>query len=335
MHMRKKVIASFAIVYIVWGSTYVAIRFAAQLLQPALLSGLRYSIAAILLFTWLLVRGVPVRLPRHELVQAGALGVLMFSLNTTLVNYGARRLSAGVVSLFLATIPLFIAILEAGLRAGSMSTAGWLGTCTGFAGLVLLTWYPLQGKQLTSGAGLACLAVLFAAAVWAVGSVISKRLSRQASPLVLGAWQMMFAGVVNLAGGVFSGGVQASHWTASAWLATLYLATFGSVVCYTSYLFLLRTVNISTLATYAYINPVVAIIFGWLILHERPHGLEWVGMAVVLTSVAIVIPSVTRNAKKPFTSLQAQTPASVPGPIGEPELSLSISARSQDQKELS
>jgi drug/metabolite transporter (DMT)-like permease len=84
-------------------------------------------------------------------------------------------------------------------------------------------------------------------------------------------------------------GVQSSHWTRGAWLATLYLAIFGSLASYTSYLFLLRHVRISAVATYAYVNPVVAILLGWAILHEKLHGLEWAGIAIVLASVAVVI----------------------------------------------
>src|SRR5258708_4607518 len=119
MCKRTQISVAFAFVYIVWGSTYVAIRYVAQLLHPALISGLRYVIASSLLMSYLFARGRPVRLHRRHLLQAGALGIVMFSVNTTLLNYGSQVLSAGVTALFLSTIPLFIAVLEAVLPGGA------------------------------------------------------------------------------------------------------------------------------------------------------------------------------------------------------------------------
>jgi len=298
MSKRVQISIAFAVVYVVWGSTYVAIRYAAQLLHPALISGLRYVIAASVLMCYLLVRGRTVRLPRRQLLQAGALGFLVFSVNTTLVNYGGKILSAGVVALFLSTIPLFIAVLEAFLPGGSnIRGFGWLGISTGFVGLVMLTSRSVHGQPLTGPSWLACGALIIASLAWAIGSILSKRIMLKASPLVLSCWQMLIAGCINLVVGVACGGVQSSHWTRGAWMATLYLAFFGSVATYTSYLFLLRHVRISAVATYAYVNPVVAVLLGWLILQERLHGVEWAGMAIVLVSVALVITSKPANVK--------------------------------------
>jgi drug/metabolite transporter (DMT)-like permease len=102
---------------------------------------------------------------------------------------------------------------------------------------------------------------------------------------------MLIAGSVNMLIGVMSGGLRTSHWTRGAWLATLYLAVFGTLAGYTSYMFLLRNIRLSTVATYAYVNPIVAVLLGWAFLHEMLHGSEWVGMAIVLVSVAVVIAS--------------------------------------------
>ena len=296
--MGKRVLVSvaFVLVFVVWGSAYVAVRYVAQLLDPILISGLRYVIASSLLMTYLLASRRSVRLPRRQLLQIAALGFLMFSVNTTLINYGSQVLSAGVTALFLSTIPMFIAVLEAFLPGGTrMSVVGWVGTFTGFAGLVLLMSRSLHGQPMTSAAGLACVALVVASLAWAVGSIISKRIMLRASPLVLSCWQMLSAGCINMMIGMAWGGMQTSHWTRGAWLATLYLAVFGSLLCYTAYLFLLRHVRISVVATYAYVNPVVAVLLGWLILHERLHGVEWVGMVVVLASVAVVITSKPAN----------------------------------------
>ena len=154
------------------------------------------------------------------------------------------------------------------------------------------------------------LPLIIAAIAWAVGSVFSQRMEMKASPLVSSTWQMLIAGSVNMLIGLMSGGLQSSHWTRGAWLATLYLAIFGSLAGYTSYMFLLRNVRLSTVATYAYVNPIVAVLLGWALLHETLHGSEWVGMGIVLASVAVVIasrPRVTRSTAEQHNILKLLT----------------------------
>jgi drug/metabolite transporter (DMT)-like permease len=298
--MSKRVQIAFAIasVYILWGSTFVAIRYVAQILHPAFISGLRYVIASAISMTYLLLRRRSIRLSRCDWWQVTLLCLIMFTINPTLLNYGSKVLSAGLTALFISSIPLFIAVLEAALPGGtSMNKMGWIGTFTGFAGLALLTSRSIRGQSLTSQTALACAALIFAAIAWAVGSVLSRRMGIKASPLVSGTWQMLIAGSVNMLIGVMCGGLRSSHWTRSALLATLYLAVFGSLAGYTSYMFLLRNVRLSTVATYAYVNPIVAVLLGWALLHETLHGSEWVGMGIVLVSVAVVIASKPRVAK--------------------------------------
>jgi drug/metabolite transporter (DMT)-like permease len=298
--MSKRVQMAFAIasVYILWGSTFVAIRYVAQMLHPAFISGLRYVIASAISMTYLLLRRHSIRLSRREWWQVALLGLVMFTTNTTLINYGSKVLSAGLTALFIASIPIFITLLEAALPGGSsMNKMGWAGTFTGFAGLALLTSRSIRGQSLSSANALACAALMIAAIAWAVGSVLSQRMSMKASPLVSSTWQMLIAGSINMLIGVICGGLRSSHWTRGAWLATLYLAIFGSLAGYTSYMFLLRNVRLSTVATYAYVNPIVAVLLGWALLHETLHGSEWLGMGIVLVSVAVVIASKPRVAK--------------------------------------
>jgi drug/metabolite transporter (DMT)-like permease len=292
MNKRVQILLAFGSIYILWGSTFVAIRYVVQFLHPALVSGLRYVIAAAISMTYLLLRRHKVWLPAGEWRRATLLGLIMFSINTTLICYGARVLSAGLTALFIASIPLFIAVLEAMLPGGtSMNRIGWLGTMTGFAGLAVLTSQGVRGQSLTGRSAVACMALILAAIAWAVGSVISRRMDIKASTLVSSSSQMLIAGSVNLLIGVASGGLHSSHWTSDVWLAMLYLAVFGSLLGYTSYMFLLRNVRLSAVATYAYVNPIVAVLLGWVLLREKLHGTEWVGMGIVLTSVAVVIAS--------------------------------------------
>jgi drug/metabolite transporter (DMT)-like permease len=255
--------------------------------------------------TYLLLRRRSIRLSGREWWQVTLLGLVMFTINTTLVAYGSKVLSAGLTALFIASIPLFIAVLEAALPGGtSMNSMGWAGTFTGFAGLALLTSGSIRGQSLTSANAVACAALIIAAIAWAAGSVLSKRMKIKASPLVSSTWQMAIAGSINMLIGVMCGGLQKSHWTRGAWLATLYLAVFGSLVCYTSYMFLLRNVRLSTVATYAYMNPIITVLLGWALLHETLRGSEWLGMAIVLASVAAVIASRPRVAKSTAEATQ-------------------------------
>jgi drug/metabolite transporter (DMT)-like permease len=300
MSKRAKIFLAFASVYLLWGSTFVVIRYVAQILHPAFVSGLRYLIAGVVSMTYLLLRGRRVRLSGAEWWQVTFLGFIMFTINTTLVSYGGKVLSAGLTALFVASIPLFIAVLEAVLPGETrMNKVGWLGTVAGFAGLAILTSHGVQGQSLTSDSALAIIGLVVAAIAWAVGSVIARRMEIKVSTLVSTSWQMLIAGSINLLIGVASGGLRSSHWTSGAWLAMLYLAIFGSLAGYTSYMFLLRNVRLSAAATYAYVNPIVAVLLGWLLLHEKLHGTEWVGMGIVLVSVAVVVASGPRLSPKP------------------------------------
>jgi drug/metabolite transporter (DMT)-like permease len=211
MSKRAKIFLAFASVYVLWGSTFVVIRYVAQILHPAFVSGLRYLIAGVVSMTYLLLRGRRVRLAGAEWWQVTLLGFIMFTINTTLVTYGGKVLSAGLTALFVASIPLFIAVLEAVLPGEmSMNKIGWLGTVTGFAGLAVLTSRGVQGQSLTSASALASIGLIVAAIAWAVGFVIARRVEIKVSPLVSSSWQMLIAGSINLLIGMASGGLQSS-----------------------------------------------------------------------------------------------------------------------------
>jgi drug/metabolite transporter (DMT)-like permease len=292
MTKRAKIFLAFASVYVLWGSTFVVIRYVAQILHPAFVSGLRYLIAGLISMTYLLLRRRPVRLSGAERWRVTLLGFIMFTINTTLVSYGGKILSAGLTALFVASIPLFIAVLEAVVPGEtSMTKIGWLGTVTGFVGLAVLTSHGVRGQSLTSDSALASIGLMVGAMAWAIGSVMARRMEIKVSPLASSSWQMLIAGSINLLIGVACGGLRSSHWTTGAWLAMLYLAIFGSLAGYTSYIFLLRNVRLSAAATYAYVNPIVAVLLGWVLLREKLYGTEWVGMGIVLVSVAVVIAS--------------------------------------------
>jgi drug/metabolite transporter (DMT)-like permease len=291
MSKRTRIFLAFTSVYVLWGSTFVAIRYVAQLLHPAVISGLRYVLAGAIAMGYLLLCRRSILLPRSQWWRVVALGLLMFTVNATLVSYGGKILSAGVTALFISSIPIFIVLLDRMAGRTSMNWVGWLGSLTGLAGIALLASRSIRGQSVKSETVVASIALIVASIAWAIGSIFSRRTNPGVSTLVSSAWQMLIAGLINLSIGAACGGLRSSRWTAGAWLAMIYLSVFGSLAGYTSYVFLLRNVRLSSVATYAYINPIVAVLLGWVLLHERLHGVEWVGMGIVLVSVAVVIAS--------------------------------------------
>lgn len=287
---RRLLIIAFTCTYLFWGSSFVANRYGVQMVHPAVLAGLRYLIAGSCLLGFLLVRGESVRICRRDLGRVTGLGLIMFTCNTVLLGYGSRVLPAGTTALVIATIPLFMALLECGVPGGTtMNAFGWVGTITGFLGLVILSGSHLHASVVRRDTSLGFAALLLAALAWAIGSMLTRTAAFKASSLVCTSWQMLIGGVTNLLLGFGLGGFQSSQFTDKSVASIAYLALFGTLAGYTSYAYLLRNVKLSTAATYAYVNPVVAVLLGWLILGEALAAGEWIGLVLVLASVAIVI----------------------------------------------
>jgi drug/metabolite transporter (DMT)-like permease len=260
---------------------------------------------------FLAVRGKSLRLTKRDIWKVALLGFVMFSVNTTLVNYSSRVVPAGVTALMLATIPLMIGVLDAALPNGRKMTAiSWAAIVTGFLGIAVLISGSIVGKPSGGATAWACAGLVVAAAAWAVGSIAAQRMTFAASPILLSAWQMLIGGSINLVAGVSMGGTHVSHWTRPVWMAVLYLAICGSLASYTSYLFLLRNVRLSTVATYAYINPVVAVVLGSLLLNESLQPMQLAGMIIVLVSVAVVAaPKPSRQKAESDGDVQYQNPS--------------------------
>lgn len=295
---------AFTCVYFCWGSAFVANRYAVLLVHPAILAGLRYVIAGSCLLAFVIVRGKSVRICREDLLRVTGLGLLMFTCNTVLLGYGGRELSAGMTALVIATIPLFIGLLEWILPGGSsMGALGWIGTLAGFVGLGLLSRSSLQTSASKMHTAMGFAALLVAALAWAIGSVITRRVTFRAGSMVCISWQMLIGGTINLLIGAGLGGFQTSHFTSGALASIAYLAICGTLAGYTSYAYLLRNVRLTTAATYAYVNPVIAVLLGWWILGEALAAGDWAGLFVVLLSVAIVVSA------KPKARIHGKAPA--------------------------
>ena len=275
------------IVYIIWGSTYLAIRITVETMPPLLAAGTRFFVAgAVLVLALALRRGVrAVRPTRVQLLSALAVGLLLPGANAV-VTVAEQEVPSNLAALLIGSVPLWVILLRAatGERVSARSVVAVL---IGFAGVALLVKPGGQSGDATVVGLLACVG---AAVMWASGSFASPRLSLPRDPLVSVGWQMLLGGVVILAVGLALGeGGDVHSFSARSVAALAYLVVFGSWVAYTAYAWLLQNAPISRVATYAYVNPVVAIVLGWLVLDEVVTTTTIVGAAVIVASVALVV----------------------------------------------
>jgi drug/metabolite transporter (DMT)-like permease len=283
------------IVYIVWGSTYLAIRVMVETVPPLLGGGARFVIAGtIMLGVLTALRGWrSVRVSRREALFALVVGTLLMGANGV-VSLAEKEVPSNVAALLIATVPLWV-ILYRRMAGDSITPRSAGAVLLGFAGVGVLM---LPGEQNEGATLLGLLACVGAAAMWAGGSFISPRVTLPRDLVVSSGWQMVFGGLACLAAGLAVGEGGEVHFDAfsgDSVLAWAYLVVVGSLVAFTAYAWLLRNVNVSKVATYAYVNPVVAIFLGWLILDEAVTWLTVVGAGVIVASVALVIRSEQRR----------------------------------------
>ena len=279
---------AFTLVYLAWGTTYLAIRWGVHDLPPALFGGVRIGLAGLVLLAFLRWRGEQIRLPNREMLWALLLGVIFFVGGNWLVTLGLKHVASGITAILVATPPLWAALLETAWPGGErLSVGGWVGMLTGLAGVVLLKIDQPLDRETSLGA----LLIVGSAMLWAFGSCLLRRQRRRSSHLVTAAWQMALGGGALTLLGLLVGEAQqltAASFTGRAVYAFLHLLVVGSLVGFVAYNWLLGHVTTAQASTYAYVNPVVALIIGWA-LHD--HGMSWpivAGMVIILTGVAVV-----------------------------------------------
>ena len=295
--MSLKTLGALGIVYVVWGSTYLAIRYAIEGFPPLLSAALRFLAAALLMLGFLCVRRPSaLRATGAQLTTAAVSGILLLAGGNGLVTVAEQRIDSGLAALLIACVPLWIVILRALLR-DRPSAATAIGVLIGLAGVALIF---LPGGSGSIDVGYAALAVV-AALSWAIGSLLVTRLPVPAYPLMLTAVQMVAGGLVLLAAAAAAGELSRfapADAPGSAWFALGYLIVFGSLVAFTAYVWLLGNAPVSLVATYAYVNPAVAVLLGALVAGERLTGAELAGGLVVLGAVALVVTAESRNRRR-------------------------------------
>ena len=277
-------------IYIIWGSTYLAIRVMVETVPPLLGAGFRFFIAGLVFYAFLaLRRGVrAVRFTPRELLAAGVAGTLLCFGGNGLVTVAEQNVPSGIAATLIASVPLWI-ILFRRLSKDPINRVALLGVVIGFAGVGVLMLPGQRPAGLTIGP---MLVVVAAAACWAIGSYYPRRwplpgdtmLSTSLQMLVAGAVMVLVGAVVGEFGDVDPGGFSTKSIAGFVWLVTA-----GSLVAYTAYTWLLKNAPISRVATYAYVNPVVAIFLGWLLLDESITGTIVVGATLIVASVALVV----------------------------------------------
>jgi drug/metabolite transporter (DMT)-like permease len=283
------------IVYLVWGSTYLAIRVVVETVPPFLSAGGRFVLAGAAMLVFLAWRRGPsvLRPSRRQLLSCLAVGVLLMGANAV-VSVAEVDVPSSMAALLIASVPLWVILYRRAL--GDRVTAiSVLAVLIGFAGVAILL---LPGKQTGGAPLLALLTCVAAAAMWAGGSVASTRLALPSDPFVSGGWQMLLGGGVCLLTGALVGELgdfQPAEFSSRSLVAFAYLVVFGSWLAFTAYAWLLQNAPVSRVATYAYVNPVVAIALGWAILDEAVTATTFAGAAVIVASVAAVVRTESRR----------------------------------------
>lgn len=267
------VLLSLASVYVIWSSTYLALRYAVEALPPLLSAGARYVGAGSVLYLIVRLRGAARPTPRQWL-HALPVGGLMFLMGNGFIALAEQQVSSGLAAVACAAMPLFACVLSH-LFGDRPSRREWIGVAVGFAGIVLLTLADLRAAP-AMGALL-----LLAPAGWALGSVLARRLSLPAGAMSA-AVLMIGGGMVTLAGAIAHGEHMPATIPLSGALAIAYLAVFGSIVAFSGYTYLLQNTSTAVATSYAYVNPMLAVLLGALVGGERPdRGLIVPGLMVV------------------------------------------------------
>ena len=266
--------------YVIWGSTYLGIRFALESYPPFLLAGVRFLGAGLAMYAFLRWRGM--RPPtRRQWRNAAITGVLLLLGGNGLVCYAEETVSSGIAAVAVASMPLFAATFS-GMYGQWPNRREAVGLLVGFLGVVVLN----LGSGL-SGSRLGALALIAAAMCWAFGSVWSKRQDMPAGPMNTAA-QMLCASVALLLVGFGTGERLPAHPSLHATLAVVYLALFGSIVAFSAYLYVLKHARPALATSYAYVNPPVAVLFGVLLAGEHVGTFDLAGMAIILLGVAVI-----------------------------------------------
>jgi len=290
---RLWIVLALLTVYFCWSATYTAMSIGDTMLPATVFAGVRMLIAAVIVLGFCILRGRRVLFERAIMGRLMLLGIMLLFGGNIGLTWSEKYLPSGLAALIVAVVPLYVAVIELmSPRGDRLRPQGYFGLALGFLALIALLWPSFRGglkghpMQI-----LAIIAILLGALSWASGSILSRRMNLPVDPLVAAGWEMLAAGVAN----VFFATVF-WRWPHAVWnwrsLGSMgFMVLFGSLLGFNCYIWLIAHVPVSKVATYAYINPLLAVVLGAIVLHEKLVSTEYVGMVVILISVALVTSS--------------------------------------------
>jgi drug/metabolite transporter (DMT)-like permease len=305
---RWKILLAFAIIYLVWGSTFLAIRIGVREVPPFLLAGMRFFAAGIVLYSWMRAKGTTSP-SRREWASATLLAVLIFVLDYGLVFWAEQRVPSGITAVMLATIPVFTALMEILiLRTQKLTLRLGCALVVGLAGVAVLVSRSVAfGDAPIERSG--AIALVVAALCWSLASVLTRKLRLPESKVMSSGAQMLVGGILLMVVAAMFGEFRGFHLRAvstGAWLALAYLVVAGSIIAFTAYVWLIHHESPTKVGTYAYVNPVIAVVLGYFLGGETLGARTVAGTSLILVSVVLI------------TTTPSQ--ANSPGPTQEPEL---------------
>lgn len=295
-----KVLLAFAMIYFVWGSTYLAIRVGVREMPPLLMAGMRFLVAGVALYTWMRVRGTHSPTPR-QWGAAALIALPIFVLDYGLLFWAEQRVPSGIAAVMLATIPAFMALSEiAILRTQALTLRLGGALLIGLAGVAVLVSHTVKlGEQPIDRRG--AVALLIAAISWSVASILVKRLPLPEAKAMSSGAQMLAGGVLLIVAAGAAGEFRrfdAAAVTGRAWFALAYLIVAGSIVAYTAYVWLLHHESPTKVGTYAYVNPAVAVLVGYFLGGETVGPRTIAGTLLVLVSVVVITTTPKKRARE-------------------------------------
>jgi drug/metabolite transporter (DMT)-like permease len=307
------VILAFAAIYLIWGSTYLAIRFGIETLPPFFMAASRFLIAGSFLFVWAGFNGATVRQPFPQWRRAFVVGALLLLCGNGGVTWAEKYVASGLAALVVATEPLWVVVLKWVLDRKRPNLKVILGVFLGMAGVALLVGSGLRVGVSGGLIGVIGMAVVFASSLaWASGSVYANRNPIKAPTSLASGMQMLAGGSLLLIASFITGDFKKLNLANASWLSIVafaYLVIFGSIVAFTAYSWLLRNVSPARAATYAYVNPVVAVFLGWLLASEPLTPRMLIAAAVIVGSL-VLITTYGEDTQRSDTSVRSDTASS-------------------------
>jgi drug/metabolite transporter (DMT)-like permease len=304
--MKFKIWTALLLVYIIWGGTYLGIRYAVETIPPFLMAGTRFLIAGVLMYAWRRLSGDPAPTPGQWL-RAGIVGALLLFGGNGLVSLAEKNVASGVAALIVGSAPLWMTTMEA-LRPDGVrpNWLGILGLALGFGGIVILVAPSLTNTAEANSHPWSIVTLLLAALFWSLVSIYSRGADLPRSSLLSTSMEMLTGG-----GALYLAGTLTGEWhqlvlkqvSTNSWLGLIFLTIFGSMVAFTAYAWLLRNAPVSLVATYAYVNPLVAILLGGLIAGEALTTHILVAALIIVGSVVVINLSRQMKLKAPAASV--------------------------------